>query len=114
MQKSPENGIQIEGILRTEEFSFKPRVSMRAEHHLVALVIDERILLRCIVPFDEIFGLKKLQIAQPQARLRLYQVQEPQQQLLDARINRVVRAVYSYREKERENEIARARARKRD
>ena len=114
MQKSQEIGIQIEGILRTVELSFKPRVSMRAEHHLVALVIDERILLRCIVPFDGIFGLKKLQIAQPQARLRLYQVQEPQQQLLDARINPVVRAVDSYTEREREDERARERARKRD
>ena len=112
MQKSQENGIQIEGILRTVELSFK--LSMCAEHHLVALVIDERILLRCIVPFDEILGLNKLHLAKTQARLRLYQVQEPQQQLLDARINPVVRAVDSYTEREREDERARERARKRD
>jgi hypothetical protein len=89
---------------------------MCAEHHLVALVIDERILLRCIVPFDEILGLNKLHLAKTQARLRLYQVQEPQQQLLDARINPVVRAVDSYTERERENKsarVARARARER-
>ena len=112
MQKSPENGIQIECILRTVELSFK--LSMCAEHHLVALVIDERILLRCIVPFDEILGLNKLHLAKTQARLRLYQVQEPQQQLLDARISPVVRAVDSYTEREREDERARERARKRD